>query len=293
MSLRGNRRTTARRTDAPAAAPADIRAELLGPLRMSSTDARMAPVAPKPRQILALLTLNHSRVVPVSTMIDELWDGKAPRTARTAVQIYVREMRKRLAELTGQSMDAVGREILRTARDGYEFAAQLTRCDLRTYRQLERQGLAAMARGDLVSAAKDFRVALSLWRGPALADVEPGPTIRAAVAGLEQSRATMLDYRIELELRFGRHREILGELADLVSHDRFNEDLHAQFIVALYRSGYRTRALEVFHRLRKDMVGRFGLDPTPKLHHYYRAVLASDSVLNEMPVLPLPSELAA
>lgn len=270
---------------------ADIRVQILGPLRISSADVKMAPVARRPRQILALLMLNHSRIVPMSTLIDELWDGHPPRTARAAVQMYVLELRKKLAEMTGQSMDGVGSEILRTARDGYELAAEPAQFDLRTYRQLEQAGLAAAAKGALASAAQAFRVALSLWRGPALADVEPGPAIRAEVAGLEQSRATMLDYRIELELRFGRHREILGELADLVSRDRFNEDLHAQFIIALYRSGHRARALEVFHQLRKDLVGRFGLDPTPKLHHCYQAVLTSDPELNEMPVLPLPSEL--
>lgn len=236
----------------------------------------MAPIARKPRQILALLLLNYSRVVPMATLIDELWDGHAPKTARAAVQIYVSGLRKKLAEVTGQSMDAVGSEILRTTRNGYEFVAELTQFDLRTFRQLERAGAAAMADGDPVTAAQNFRAALSLWRGPALADVEPGPSIRAEVAGLEQSRATMLDHRIELELWFGRHREMLGELTDLVSHDRFNEDLNAQFIIALYRSGYRARALGAYHRLYKDMVGRFGLEPSPKLHHYYQAVLTSD-----------------
>lgn len=251
----------------------------------------MAPLARKPRQILALLLLNYSRVVPIITLIDELWDGRAPKTARAAVQIYVSQLRKKFAEVTGQSMDTVGGEMVRTARNGYEFVAELTQFDLRTFRRLERAGVTAMTDGDLVTAARDFREALSLWRGPALADVEPGPSIRAEVAGLEQSRATMLNHRIEMELRLGRHREILGELTDLVSHDRFHEDLHAQFIIALYRSGYRTRALEAFHRLREDMVDRFGLEPSPKLHRYYQAVLTSNPGLDEMPVLPLPREL--
>jgi DNA-binding SARP family transcriptional activator len=188
-------------------------------------------------------------------------------------------------------MDAVSNEILRTARNGYELVAELDQFDLRAFRRLERTGVAAMADGDLATAARNFRAALSLWRGLALADVEPGPTIRAEVAGLAQSRTTMVDHRIELELRAGRHREILGELTDLVSQDRFNEDLQAQFLIALYRCGHRDRALTAFHQLRKEMVGRFGLDPSPKLHQYYQAVLAFDPELDEMPVLPLPREL--
>jgi DNA-binding SARP family transcriptional activator len=224
----------------------------------------------------------------MATLMDELWDGHAPKTAPAAVQNYVFQQRTKFAEVTGQNTDTVGSEILCTARNGYEFVAEPTQFDLRTYHQLERAGEAAMADGDLVTAAQDFREALSLWRGPALADVEPGPRIRAELAGLEQSRATMLDHRIELELRLGRHREILGELTVLVSHERFHEDLHAQFIIALYRCGYRARALEAFHRLRKDMVSKFGLEPSPRLQQYYRAVLTCDPGLDEMPVLPLP-----
>lgn len=261
---------------------------VLGSLRVARGDAEVVPTARKPRQILTLLLLNYSRVVPMATLIDELWDGCAPKTAPAAVQSYVFQLRKKLSEVTGKSMTTVGGKMLRTARNGYEFVAEPAQFDLRTFHRLERSGGAAMADGDLVAAVQDFREALSLWRGPALADVEPGPSIRAEVAGLEQSRATMLDHRIELELRLGLHREILGELAVLVADNRFHEDRHAQFIIALYRSGYRARALEAFHLLRRDMVSEFGLEPSPKLHQYYQAVLMSDPALDEMPVLPLP-----
>ncbi len=252
----------------------------------------MPRVARKPRQLLALLLLNYSRVVPLTASIDELWATSAPKTARAAVQIYIHQLRKQLAEVTGRAIDEVSGEMLRTVRNGYEFVAEdLVDFDLRTYHRLERTGTAAMADSDLTSASRYFRAALALWRGPALTDVEPGPGIRAAVAGLDQSRATMLGHRIEVELRRGRHREILDELTELVSHDRFHEDLHAQLLLALYRSGYRTRALEAFHRLRKDMAGTFGLDPSPRLHWYYHAVLTSDPRLDEVSVLPLPKEL--
>ncbi|MGH3876837.1 MAG: AfsR/SARP family transcriptional regulator [Actinophytocola sp.] len=269
-----------------------IQVQLLGPLRISSAEGGTTRLARKPRQLLALLLLNYSRAVPLTALIDELWASSAPKTARAAVQIYIHQLRKQLAEVTGRAIDEVSGGMLRTVRNGYEFdAEELVDFDLRTYHRLERTGTAAMADGDLTSASRYFRKALSLWRGPALTDVEPGPGIRAAVAGLDQSRATMLGHRIEVELRRGRHREILDELIDLVSHDRFHEDLHAQLIIALYRSGYRNRALEAFHRLRKDMVCTFGLDPSPKLHRYYQAVLTSDPRLDEVSVLPLPKDL--
>jgi DNA-binding SARP family transcriptional activator len=267
-----------------------MRVRLLGPLRLSHVGVEMASAARRPRQVLALLLLNYAQVVPVATLMEELWDGPAPKTARTAVQTHVFELRKKLAEVTGLSVETVAGEILRTTRKGYTFVAEPVEFDLRAFRSLEHSGLAAMADGDLVTAARHFRAALAYWHGPALADVEPGPGIRAAVAGLHQSRATMLNHRVELELRAGRHQEILAELTDLVSQDMYNEDLQAQFIIALYRSGQRPRALEAFHRLRKEMVGGFGLEPSPRLRQYYQAVLASDPDLDAMPVLLLPGE---
>lgn len=246
--------------------------------------------ARRPRQVLALLLLNYAQVVPATALIEELWDGPAPKTAQAAVQTHVFELRKKLAEVTGLSVEAVSGGILRTTRRGYTFVAELAEFDLRAFRRLEQTGLAAIAGGDLVAAAQYFRAALALWHGPALADVEQGPNIRAEVVGLQQSRATMLNHRIELELRVGRHKELLAELTDLVSCDRYNEDLQAQFIVALYRSGQRARALEAFHRLREEMVGRFGLEPSHRLRQYYQAVLTSDPGLDAMRVLPLPGE---
>jgi len=267
-----------------------MRVRLLGPLHVSHAGIAITPVARRPQQILALLLLNHAQVVPLSALIDELWDGHTPKTARAAVQTYVFELRKKFARATGRSTDAVGEQILRTTRNGYVFVADLSQFDLRAFRWLEQTGAVAMADGDLATAAHNFRAALALWQGPALADVDPGPSIRAELAGLQQSRAMMLGHRIELELRAGRHREILGELADLASHDRFNEELQAQFIIALYRSGERTRALEAFHGLRREMVGKFGLEPSPKLQQCYQAVLNSDPLPDRMPVLPLPGE---
>jgi DNA-binding SARP family transcriptional activator len=146
--------------------------------------------------------------------------------------------------------------------------------------------------GDFRSAARYFRRALDLWRGPAVTDVDPGPRIRAEVAALEQSRTTTLDYRVELDLRLGLHREILSELAVLTSRHRFHENLHAQYMVALYRSGHRIRALEAFHCLRHDMLDEFGLEPSPRLKALHQAVLTADPALDDAEVVPLPRRSA-
>lgn len=261
---------------------------VLGPLSIHHGSAEVTPTAQKPCTVLTLLLLNHARSVTVSALIDELWKESPPKTARAALQNYVFHLRKKLTQTTGCTLDEVSESMLQTVRNGYRFIIDPGQFDLESYRRLQRTGDRAMAAGDLHSAAQHLRQALTMWRGPAVADVEPGSRIRAEVAALEQSRMTMRDYRIELELRLGQHREILSELVVLTAHDHFHENLHAQYMIALYRSGYRIRALEAFHRLRHNLLNSFGLEPSPRLKKLHQAVLTLDPALDREEVVPLP-----
>ena len=193
-----------------------------------------------------------------------------------------------LGQAVGHTVAEVTETVLQTVQNGYRFVVEPGRLDLEVYHRLRRSGIGAMNAGDLPAAAQYFRQALSLWRGSPVDDVEPGIRIRAEVAALEQSRMTIQDYRIELELRLGMHRDILSELVVLIARNRFHENLHAQYMLALYRSGYRIRALEAYHQLRHDLLTEFGLEPSPKLTAFHQALLTMDSALDDAEVVPLP-----
>ena len=62
----------------------------------------------KQRALLALLLLHGNNVVSVETLIDGLWDGEPPASARKAIQVYVSRLRK-----------ALGSERIRTSGRGY------------------------------------------------------------------------------------------------------------------------------------------------------------------------------
>ena len=261
---------------------------VLGPLSIHHGKVEMMLSAQQPSTVLALLLLNNVRVVPVSELIDEIWKEAPPKTARTALRTYVCHLRKKLSQTTGRTLAEVAETTLQTVQNGYRFVAEPEQFDLDLYHRLQRAGTKAMIAGDFRSAAQCFHEALRLWRGPAVADVELGTRIRAEVAALEQSRMTMQDYRIELELRLGRHREILSELAVLTARNDFHENLHAQYMIALYRSGYRVRALEAFHKIRHNMLHELGLEPSLRLRKCHQAVLTLDPALDDAEVVPLP-----
>ncbi|MFG3104739.1 BTAD domain-containing putative transcriptional regulator [Streptomyces sp. NPDC048182] len=254
--------------------------EVLGALAVQENGASITPTAPKPRQVLALLALHADRVVPVATLTDELWGQTPPRSARTTLQTYVLQLRELIAAALARDAGAAGaprtaKDVLVTMPCGYLLAAGGGGSDVRAFERLSGTGYRAMDAGDFPGAARQLREALALWTGTALADVQAGPQLQMEVKRLEESRLCALDQRIEADLRLGRHRELLAELTVLVNRYRTHETLHAQFMLALYRSGRRGEALETYQRLRTLLVKDLGLEPSAALQRLQWFILTA------------------
>ncbi|MEV0415808.1 AfsR/SARP family transcriptional regulator [Streptomyces sp. NPDC050448] len=261
--------------------------EVLGTLAVREQGVSVTPTAPKPRQVLALLALHADQVVPVSALIEELWAGAPPRSARTTLQTYVLQLRALIASALEQGAaageggeGAEGAAERRTAKDvlvtlpgGYLLNSGGGTSDVREFDRLAGMGYRAMDAGDFPGAARLLREALSLWSGPAFADVHGGIQLDMETQRLEETRLCALDQRIEADLRIGRHRELLAELTVLASRYRTHENLHGQFMLALHRSGRRGEALDVYQRLRATLVRELGLEPSAALRRLQRSIL--------------------
>ncbi|MFF4119935.1 AfsR/SARP family transcriptional regulator [Streptomyces sp. NPDC001714] len=254
---------------------------LLGALNVRENGASIAPTAPKPRQLLALLALHADRVVPVPTLMEELWAGTPPRSARTTLQTYVLQLRELIAAALRRGADSEcaaarsAKDVLTTLPGGYLLAAGDGGSDIRQFERLCEQGFRAMDDGNFAGAAGTLRRALDLWSGPPFADVPNGTHLAMEARRLEESRLCALDVRIEADLRLGRHRELLAELTVLTSRYRSHENLHAQFMLALYRSGRRGEALLVYRQLRTLLVKDLGLEPSARLRRLQQSILSA------------------
>lgn len=254
---------------------------LLGTLAVREQGHSITPTAPKARQVLALLALHADQVVPVPALIEELWAGTPPRSARTTLQTYVLQLRSLIsAALEKGQEDAPGRTGRRTAKDvlltlpgGYLLHSGGGTSDVREFDRLVGRGAQAMDAGDFLGAARLLREALSLWSGPAFADVDSGVQLDTEARRLEETRLCALDQRIEADLRIGRHRELLAELTVLAGRYRTHENLHGQFMLALHRSGRRGEALDVYQRLHQTLVRELGLEPSAVLRRLQRSIL--------------------
>ncbi|WP_210586548.1 AfsR/SARP family transcriptional regulator [Streptomyces sp. GESEQ-35] len=279
---------------------------LLGPLGARIGQSSVVPSAAKPRKVLALLGLDCGRPVSVSVLVDELWGDRPPRSAEATLHTYVKQLRRLIAhaldsdvpswsvpEVAPLPAQAVGpRDVLRRVPGGYLLDVPAASTDAARFERLATAGRHALEAGMVAEGCALLVRALRLWRGPVLADVEPGFVLRSEVLRLDELRMAAFEERFDAELRLGRHRAVLGELASLASRFPLHETLHAQLILALHRCGRSWQALETFRTLHRTLVDEMGLEPSPRLQELHAAVLRGDPAL-ESGGTSLPRPLAA
>lgn len=222
--------------------------------------------------------MNANTVVPVDALISELWGASSPRRAKAVVQTYVLQLRKQAAAaLQGKVTDpaAMARQLIQTQPGGYLLSGPDACVDTWNFDRLSAAGHRERELGDLKSASRSFSAALGWWRGRPLLDVQAGTTLHSYAKRLEEAHLNVLDRRIEVDLRLGRHYELLGELTALVARYQTHEGMCAHLMLALYRSGRRSEALGVYRNLRAQMVDQLALEPSPALCRLHRSMLVS------------------
>jgi DNA-binding SARP family transcriptional activator len=238
---------------------------ILGPLEAIDGN-RVVPLGgPKQRSLLALLLLRANEVVSTGELIDRLWDGRPPATAGKVVQVQVWRLRK-----------ALGSDSLVTRTPGYVLRVNPDELDLSRFERLVEEARGA----DPGTASEKLREALSLWRGPPLADLAYEASIAAEIGRLEELRLVALEERIDADLALGRHRELVPELEALAAAQPYRERIRGQLMLALYRSGQQAKALESFQELRRLLDDELGLEPGEALKQLQKAVLAHDPSLD-------------
>jgi DNA-binding SARP family transcriptional activator len=256
---------------------------ILGPMEVTAELGDVTPTAPKVRQVLALLLLRCNGLVQTGEFIDELWGECPPRSALSTLQTYIYKLRKILLDDVPGGAAPGSEEMLRTKPSGYILRVLRESVDVGRFERRAEEGAQALEENEPERAAAALSQALTVWRGPALADVAAGELLGAYSTRLEESRMRALELRIEADLQLGRHHSIVGELKMLTATHRLHEGLHAKLMLALHRSGRRYEALNVYRQLREVLIEDLGLEPSPALNRIHRALLSSDPSLDARP----------
>ena len=261
--------------DAPA-----LRFEVLGPLRVwrGKTVVDLGPV--QQRVVLAVLALQAGRPVGRQQMIDAVWGEMPPRNAVNLVQRHVSGLRRALEpERPGHTPSG----LLAWTEAGYLLTVPKGALDLDVFESELSRARAARAAGQLREADEALHSALELWRGP-VCDGLSSPFLDAQADRLDESRISVLEERIELDLAIGVHADLIAELRDLVAEHPLRERLHGQLMLALYRVGRQADALAAFRDARRHLHDELGVEPGAALQRLHQQILAADPELVAMPV---------
>lgn len=241
--------------------PGRLFVRLLGPFDVSVDGRPVALTAGRLRAVLAVLALSAGQTVSLDRLATTVWaEEDPPGNVRRSVQTYMARLRSALGA------GSIGR-----TPTGYVLHADPEQVDaLRFGRLLGSAAAESRAGAERTLLAE----ALGLWRGSPFEGVPAGGLAESETPWLVERYLTALEWRLDLDLRAGRHREIIAELSELTARHPLREPLWARLLIALDRSGRRADALACYETVRARIATELGADLDPSLQRIHADLLA-------------------
>ncbi|MFE7775462.1 BTAD domain-containing putative transcriptional regulator [Streptomyces sp. NPDC057445] len=242
----------------------DIR--LLGSLEISLGDHRVDVTAPRLQSVLGSLLLHAGDVVPVSYLVESVWEGDTPADPVNQVAACVSMLRRKFAAA------GAGKNLLVTQAPGYRFDAGGARLDTVTAMRLRAAAQEAVAQGDPGRALPVLKEALSLWRGPVLSGTNRRVWL-PEVHRWEEEYVALRTMRSDIQLRLGLHEELIPELSVFVQRYPLLEKLRGVLMLALARSGRQADALQMYRETADHLREELGVTPGEELSRLHEQIL--------------------
>jgi SARP family transcriptional regulator, regulator of embCAB operon len=240
---------------------------VLGPLECHSANRPLNISGTLQRGLLATLLAAEGIPVAVDSLVSELWGDEPPPHWENALQAHISRLRRRIDAVVDDRSTRLIVEhsgyCLQTGEDAVDAKVFMREFDYARF----------LCASDPKTAADALRNALSLWRGKAFGLVIQGSLCRIAAQRYETARVVALEKLFDLELRNGRHTDIIPMLSELVEALSLNERFCEQLMIALYRSGQQARALSAYTQMRDRLHDELGVEPTVTLRNLFNAIL--------------------
>jgi DNA-binding SARP family transcriptional activator len=242
-----------------------VAVRVLGPVEIA-VDGRPVALDGAARAMIVVLALADGHPVPLGGLVGALWGDPAPPAADARIAVLAANLCRALVA-AGASPGVIG-----AGPDGYRLSSA-EEPDLWAFDRLVTQARARTSAGWLDAAADAYRAALRLWRGAALGGVTAA-FVQIEAARLEELRLTVLEERIEVDLKLCRHADLVAELTDLTARHPLRERLLGQLMLALYRCDRTPDALAAYRSAERFWHRELGLEPGVRLQQMCRAVAA-------------------
>jgi DNA-binding SARP family transcriptional activator len=259
---------------------AALRINILGSLECWARGTRIRPGGPIHEWVLVSLLLDVDQVLPVSRLVQAVWDDDPPATATHQVRKAIAQLRQVLPG---------GADLIVTEGPGYRAVSSALELDLSLFQGFVRAAKLATDAGSTEEIVRNLDSALALWRGPVLLGVGSA-VIGAASTMWEERRLAALEQLLELRLSRGDLDELILNLRELVAAHPLREALYGLLMRALFAVGRQAEALEQYTRVRELLAEELGIDPGEALNRLYGAILRSDSRLLRQEPVPAPPQ---
>jgi DNA-binding SARP family transcriptional activator len=247
--------------------------QVLGPLRVTSDDGPIEIDRLSWRELLTVLLVHAARPVSTDRLIDALWGGapKPPDNPERALRSRIFGVRHLVGERLQRQQPRPG---------GYQLRVMPGELDADTFRSLAADGLVALEGGDPAGAARLLQQAEDLWtEPPPWPDWPNSAVMRRAASSLAERRREIRDALVDARLALGHHQAVIVPLLETISSGPVSERVWVQLMLAQYRSGDKSGALNSYTRARAAIASELGVDPGPELGLLYTQILADDPAL--------------
>ncbi len=99
-------------------------------------------------------------------------------------------------------------------------------------------------------------------------------------------RLTAVEGQVDARLALGEHESVVAELEDLAGRYPLRENVQAQRMLALYRTGRQADALTAYRTLRRTLDDELGVEPSTPLKRLHEAILGQDPAIAAPSVAP-------
>lgn len=251
-----------------------VQIRVLGEVELWRDGRRVESLVGKQQALLSTLLSAPGFSVSQDFLIDQLWPDSDLEAATAALHSCIYRVRK-----------AIASEAVRLRRDARNYQLELAPdvVDLQRFEALTDAGRTALDRGDHQSAATQLRAALELWRGESFSGVDL-PSVRDRARAVDETRLDVAEWWLSAELALGHNEEVGREAAALIARNPLRERLWELELLALYRAGRQTVALERYGELRRQLADELGIDPSPSVQELHQRILAGAEELRaELP----------
>nr|WP_246221098.1 BTAD domain-containing putative transcriptional regulator [Phytoactinopolyspora mesophila] len=244
-----------------------------------------APVRGLPALLLCVLSLHLNQVLSPDRLADALWGEDQPQNPSNALHRLVVRLRRLLpADLAAH---------LVTQRPGYILRVPRAELDIECFPDLVDDGRRLVDEGAPALAKVKLATARALLRGEPFGG-RTDPALRVDAARIHELALVAEEAAADAALALGDHHGALTRLEPLHARHPLRERFAEQLMLARYRAGQQSAALEVYRTTRSALVTELGVEPGPGLEALNAAILNHDPSLVPAPAgAPRPGPSSA